>query len=307
MARGFQLERMARVDRMARDSKESGVLIDRMAKRPGVPLDRMAILILLCCLLHTVTTEGLGLEQTIEDGSGEIDPAPDDSPPLPHLVVKDLTGQPCLLATLNATMQVYYRVPEGIVHETYIAFANIQLPVDVAAYGACAENRSSLVLEWGNRTFQVNLTFSKQETDKNATWSMSDVSVSYDLSNTDVFKGASESGLVTVDRHHLALFTSGAGTSHVCQRDLSLQVGSTQRGVTLTFHYVKVAAFGVTSADFPTATVHCSEREEREEEVLVPLVIASCLSLVVVIIVIVYVISRRIQARREQQKYRQMP
>lgn len=43
--------------------------------------------------------------------------------------------------------------------QTYIAFAEIQLPEDVNARGVCGKNTSQLLLEWGNNTFHVNFTF----------------------------------------------------------------------------------------------------------------------------------------------------
>ncbi|RUS83639.1 hypothetical protein EGW08_008607, partial [Elysia chlorotica] len=36
------------------------------------------------------------------------------------LVISSKSGEPCLLAALNATIQVSYKVLEGIVHEGYV-------------------------------------------------------------------------------------------------------------------------------------------------------------------------------------------
>ncbi|CAL1527601.1 unnamed protein product [Lymnaea stagnalis] len=209
-------------------------------------------------------------------------------------------------------MQVSYRVPEVIVHETYIAFADIQLPEDVNAQGLCSDNVSRLLLDWGNKTFQVNLTFTRKDPDdesKNSTWSLAAIAISYDLSNTDVFKASTLDDIVTVERQHLSLFTTQVGNTYKCDSDVIVQVGSNERGVSVTFHDVRLAAFGVTSTEFPAGVELCSaaDHASRHEEILVPLIVACCLSLVVVIIVIAYVISRKVQEAREQSEYRQMP
>ncbi|KAH9509076.1 hypothetical protein Btru_048970 [Bulinus truncatus] len=265
---------------------------------------------------NSLSPENETIKFDTDEGSGEgefitVSDHSDRDVFLPHLVVNDSSGRPCLLATLNATMKVSYRVPEVIVHETYIAFADIQLPEDVTAHGVCSANVSSLLLDWGNSTFYVNLTFTRkpETTGENVTWSLTALSVTYDLSNTDIFKAASTKEVVTVDRQHLSLFSTQVGNTHMCDQDLSVQVGSNERGVTLTFHDVNIAAFGVTSSEYPPGTQHCSISDDSgpNEAILVPLVVASVLSVLAVSIVIAYAVTRRVTTSREQSSYKQMP
>ncbi|KAK3780665.1 hypothetical protein RRG08_028113 [Elysia crispata] len=227
------------------------------------------------------------------------------------LVVNSKSGQPCLLAALNATIQVSYKVLEGIVHESYVTTEDIQLPEDVTAQGVCGENRSHLLLEWGNGTFHLNLTFSLKESNlalQNSTWSLTAISVSYDLSNSEVFPASSEASLVTYEKSDLSLFTTELGHAYACDRDITVIVGTVDKGVVVKFHNIKLAAFGVTSSEFPDATDYCTSKGDADnpENVLVPLIVACCLSAVVIIIVIGYVISRVIQRKREQSDYRAM-
>ncbi|XP_012935898.1 lysosome-associated membrane glycoprotein 5 [Aplysia californica] len=258
--------------------------------------------------------------QTGDDGSGEVDAGVplmslDDvlaTETAPHLVVKDSDGNPCLLATLNATMKVSYRVPEVIVHETYLAMADIQLPEDVQAQGVCGENVTHLLLHWGNGTFHVNLTFTRKEPTSqqvNATWSMTDMAVTYDLSDKRVFPGASENEEVTVEKRGLSLFSTDVGVAYVCDREITTQLGGLERGVTVKFHELEIATFGLTSDEFPNAVEYCSERDDSgtDEDILIPLIIACCLSVIVILVVIGYVISRKVQEAREQSEYRPMP
>ncbi|KAK0050752.1 lysosome-associated membrane glycoprotein 5 [Biomphalaria pfeifferi] len=248
-----------------------------------------------------------------EDGSGEgeITGSEDQGTALPHLVVADGNGHPCLLATLNATLQVYYRVPEVIVHETYIAFADIQLPVDVSAQGVCAPDASSLLLDWGNATFDVNMTFTRKVSEikgENSTWSLTSISVTYNLSNTDIFKASTTKETVTVDRQRLSLFGTQVGNTHACDQDIDVQLGSIDRGVKLTFHNVNIAAFGVTSRKYPEGIDYCLKTDHYGpgEEILVPLTVASILSFFAVSIVIGYVITRKLIRIKEQNSYKQM-
>lgn len=257
----------------------------------------------------------------VDMGSGEPEPTVlnttvfpnmDRSDQLPHLVVKDAARNPCLLATLNATMQVSYRVPEGIVHETYIAMAEIQLPEDVYAHGVCGENTTRLLLTWGNNTFHVNITFTRNEPvteAANATWSLTGLAVSYDLSNKEVFPGSSETDTVTIERNHLAVFTTPVGYTHECSHPVKVLVGTNDRGVLVQFHDVKIAAFGVTSSEFPSDVSVCTQEDRSpvQEEIVIPLIVACCLSAIVIIIVIAYVISRKVQTTRDQSQYKQMP
>ncbi|RUS83642.1 hypothetical protein EGW08_008610, partial [Elysia chlorotica] len=143
---------------------------------------------------------------------------------------------------------------------------------------------------------------------ENSSWSLTDISVSYDLANTVVFPAASEAALVTYEKSDLSLFRTKLGHTYACDRDVAVVVGSVDKGVVVKFHNVKLAAFGVTSADFPDETDHCAAEGDlnSSENVLVPLIVACCLSAVVVIIIIGYVISRTIQRRREQSDYRAM-
>ncbi|GFN82376.1 hypothetical protein PoB_000888200 [Plakobranchus ocellatus] len=227
------------------------------------------------------------------------------------LVVRSRTGQPCLLAALNATIQISYKVLEGIVHERYVSTEDIQLPEDVRAEGVCGTNQSQLLLDWGNGTFHLNLTFSLQEPSSpslNSTWSLTAISVSYDLSNSLVFPAASEATLVTAERSDLSLFTTEVGQTYSCQRDVTVQVGTEDEGIDVNFHNVLLAAFGVTSTDFPNEINTCAEKDSSEdsEDILIPLIVACCLSAIVIIIVIGYVISRIIQRKKEQSDYRAM-
>uniref|UniRef100_A0A0B6Z7D3 Lysosome-associated membrane glycoprotein 5 n=1 Tax=Arion vulgaris TaxID=1028688 RepID=A0A0B6Z7D3_9EUPU len=266
----------------------------------------------------SMSTDSIFSQFGQDEGSGEVQPTVsnttdgNETNTLPHFVVKDASGNPCFLATLNATLQVSYRVAEGIVHEAYIALAEIQLPEDVKAKGICGQNTTRLFLEWGNGTFHINITFTingqKTETE-NATWSLTDLSVSYDLSNHHVFPGTSETDVVTIQRDNLALFTTPVGYTHVCDQNMKVSVGPNERGVTVNFHEVKIAAFGVTSSEYPPDVKVCPENVEAadNDEILVPLIVACCLSAVVVIIVIAYVIKRKIQTTRDQTDYKQMP
>ncbi|GFR73338.1 lysosome-associated membrane glycoprotein 5 [Elysia marginata] len=227
------------------------------------------------------------------------------------LVVSSKSGQPCLLAALNATIQISYEVLEVIVHESYETTEDIQLPEDVSAHGVCGGNQSHLLLEWGNGTFHLNLTFSIKESDlvsENRTWSMTAISVSYDLDNLKVFPAASEASVMSYEKSGLTLFTTELGRTYACDRDVTVQVGPEDKGVTVNFHNVKLAAFGVTSSEFPSVTDDCAAEGDSNdsEDVLVPLIVACCLSAIVIIIVIGYVINRTIQRRREQSDYRAM-
>ncbi|BFZ07630.1 hypothetical protein BsWGS_10669 [Bradybaena similaris] len=267
------------------------------------------------------TADPFGLNES-DNGSGDpeptslnttVYPSEDRADTLPHLVVTDAEKKPCLLATLNATLQVSYRVPEGIVHEMYIALAEIQLPVDVRAQGVCGVNTTRLLLTWGhNNTFHVNITFTRHEPvteSANATWSLTALAVSYDLSNKAIFPGSSETDTVTVERSHLALFSTPVGHTHVCSQPVKIAVGPTDRGVLVNFHDVEIAAFGVTSSEFPPEVTVCSHDDDAhvEEEIIIPIIVACCLSAMVVIVVIAYVISRKVQASRDQSHYKQMP
>lgn len=227
------------------------------------------------------------------------------------LVVSSKLGQPCLLAALNATIQISYKVLERIVHESYVSTEDIQLPEDVTAHGVCGANQSHLLLEWGNGTFHLNLTFSLKEpkvASENSTWSMTAISASYDLANSEVFPAASEASVITYEKSGLSLFNTSLGHTFQCDRDITVHVGPEDKCVTVKFHNVKLAAFGVTSTEFPDVTDTCAEKgtSDETENVLVPLIVACCLSAIVIIIVIGYVINRTIQKRREQSEYRAM-
>jgi len=232
----------------------------------------------------------------------------------PHLVVTDSSGQPCLLATLNATLKVSYRVYEYMIHQNYLATADVQVPADVRAQGVCGQNVSYLALNWGNDTLQVSLTFTKQNSenpDVNSTWSLTGLSVSYNLSNTHVFPCAADNGIMTVKSNKLILFKAPVGVAYECTDDLTVPLGDSEVGVRVLFHNIKVATFNVSSEEFPSRVQRCqieAEHDSDEINYLMPIYVAAFLVSFSVIIVIAYVIinKRRDQKARDQSLYRPM-
>lgn len=238
----------------------------------------------------------------------------------PHIVVYNRFDEPCLLANINATLRISYRVRPEAVQETYIAISDISLPDHTEAdiIGECGRGHDAITLnyDWDNSTFQVVMTFSLQELtpemeaeNETAVWTLSDLQIHFDLSNEEAFPGAKESNVVSVSRHGLSLFETPEDHTMLCEREIRVQVGEDEPGVDLIFNNVEIAAFGVVSEEFPEAFVECQDKSfmRPDDDIVVPLIVACSLSLVVVLVVVAYAISRKIQEARDQSQYKPMP
>lgn len=238
-------------------------------------------------------------------------------------VIKDENDKPCLLASLDFTIRVLYIDQQGQ-NQTYEA--SLPDPKDVTVAGSCGKSSSSLQLAWNNTTFALNLAFvlsgpgnrssgddaSPEVTENtNYTWSLSEISLTYDTSEVSVFPGASDRKVQTATVRDLNLFSTPLGQSYVCHEAqlLSMEL----QGARLEFNWVHLMPFGVNGTRFSAEAENCqaggaSESAPGQQDAyLIPLIVACSLAALVVIIVLGYAISRCVTRHQRQSEYKQMP
>ncbi|PVD25502.1 hypothetical protein C0Q70_13158 [Pomacea canaliculata] len=206
--------------------------------------------------------------------------------------------------------------------------ASLPDPKDVTVAGSCGKSSSSLQLAWNNTTFALNLAFPRFELEKqdkyeesggetkeaqgtvareddaspevtentNYTWSLSEISLTYDTSEVSVFPGASDRKVQTATVRDLNLFSTPLGQSYVCHEAqlLSMEL----QGARLEFNWVHLMPFGVNGTRFSAG---------QQDAYLIPLIVACSLAALVVIIVLGYAISRCVTRHQRQSEYKQMP
>ncbi|XP_076442832.1 uncharacterized protein LOC143281508 [Babylonia areolata] len=265
---------------------------------------------------------------SVDDVTSTNDTAESTPPVLERadFVVYDNSGNPCLLASLNITIHLKYHVQEGLVRETYDTVSKKNTQDGSTYQGTCDDTLSRLSISWNNDTFTLNFTFilqNKSEAQPNEidmdvvpaganassqTWSLQQVSLSYDTANENMFPGAYNPAVERVATEHLNLFRTPLGMSYVCRTPEAVTVEF--RDVDLTFNFVHLMPFQVQSQFFSNDTVQCSRDMStgptKEESYTVPLIVAAVLASIVLAILIVYGTVRCVARRMRQADYKQM-
>lgn len=263
-----------------------------------------------------------------DDSAPPIDTDESDhqAPEKADFVVYNSMGKPCLLASINISMHFKYRVQERLVRETYDTVSKENTQDGSRYWGMCEETMSKLSITWNNDTFTLNLTFILKDkkdgysneidmdvlppgvNSSDHSWSLQEVSLSYDTANEAMFPGAINPTVESVVAGDLNLFKTPLGMSYMCKVPEVVTVEF--KDVDLAFNYVHLMPFGVQSHFFSNETVECSgdmsSVPAKDESYTVPLIVAGVLAGIVVAILVVYATVRCVTRRVRQADYKQM-
>ncbi|KAL5008686.1 hypothetical protein ScPMuIL_014267 [Solemya velum] len=234
--------------------------------------------------------------------------APDTSSHVkPDIVITDQNHRTCLLATFNLDLSIDYSATDTENNETYVDIADVELPLAGSkASGNCSSNQSTLAVSWGESAVKIVMVFTMK---KNVTdfWAVTSLSLQYDTSNTTLFPNAKSQGIQNIEDSNMTLFLTPLNQSYTCAVGKDVEISQDDRVATVSFSDLQLQAFGIKGTKFAEGAI-CSadfEASKMEKvEVIIPLVVAGCLTIIVLVVIVGYIVSR--QTNLSMSGYRSM-
>jgi len=205
--------------------------------------------------------------------------------------VKRADGSLCILATLSASFDISYKIAGG--KDSSAAFTLPEKDVIVSTEeSTCDDDAVKLVLSWGDG-YSLNFDFKKE--DKNSSWDVQEIKLTYNTSDSTVFTNSSESGAKTV-KNMDSYFKTKMNVAYVCNKETKIKFDDKESSVTL--KNLKVQAYKFKSkSDFSTTVNKCSSDTgggaAQEKDITVPIAVGATLAILIVVLIIAYFVGKR--------------
>ncbi|XP_035687049.1 lysosome-associated membrane glycoprotein 1-like [Branchiostoma floridae] len=207
-----------------------------------------------------------------------------------HYVVKNSTGQVCLLANMGVQFIVEY-----VKQDAEVGQGVFNVPVTAAVSGACQNNVSSLTLEFYNATFCVTFTFVQSIDRRSGRYRLASAELSYTEFPVFFPQTIAPNQQRRVENMTLNVFSTDVRKSYKCLADVNVTV---TKEVTMLVRQVQLQPFHVDkSGKFFTA-----EDCAQTGYILIIVILASTLPATVLVIATISCICWRRRRRTEAEK-----
>ncbi|XP_066298267.1 lysosome-associated membrane glycoprotein 3-like [Branchiostoma lanceolatum] len=201
-------------------------------------------------------------------------------PPQGRYVVKNATGDVCLLAYMALQFDITY-AKHG--HRHGIGAFNV--PTDAVTSGFCGKTLSNISLSFYGGTFELTLSF--KMADREEAFHLSSVSLHY-VEVPGIFpQTETPNAKRSASNKTLDIFRASSGKSYRCSEDKDFVLTA---NVTLHTRQVHVQAFGVSKGQF-SAAEDCGKDQSSNE--LVAIVTGGSLAGVIIIAIVTYFVCTR--------------